>query len=519
MSILYYVRGENGIQQPVYSLDDDTLGRGVRKTYYEICMETAADGQSCDYVKYAQPGGPYVFPDGRVDYASYLRDAWGITSGKNFEQWGSALYKVGNFYINKLFDENRRVILQQVLPDKQSPFEQFVKIGMTIAAVSALGPLAGQLGSSIVGPQLAAQYPALASAVGNTFLQTAINGGDIGKAVTSVATGYIGGQVGGFVQGVSDSQIIGKIAAGATGAVINGGNILPAIAGPIISSVANDVVSSLSTPSAGSTMDYGFGDDGYTFDDSFDLDTPDFSGTAGPVFMPTDVYSGMDSFDSFDSGNLDDLSFSSDGNFGGADYVYTFGDSSSNYHDPVYDADPDYTPIFGGVTPQLPSDFPGGSGEISIPDPSIYLPDYQVTGGSNIPTTQGGTDWGAALAKLGTMALQIYQQQRSPAIKSATTSVRLPDGSIQVVNRNGTVTTRSPNGQTTTTQLPPGQPYRFPDGSIVMNNGNGSYTEQNMAGQVSTRQYGNVGGVGGIGGVSLPILAGGALLVFLALKK
>jgi hypothetical protein len=115
------------------------------------------------------------------------------------------------------------------------------------------------------------------------------------------------------------------------------------------------------------------------------------------------------------------------------------------------------------------------------------------------------------------MALQVYMQQKQPNIKAATQAVRLPGGGVQVVNKNGTVTTTSPNGQTTTTQIPPGQPYRFPDGTIVMNNGNGSYTRQTATGQLSTVQYGGAGSL--VSGNNLPLLAGGALLVFLLMRK
>lgn len=521
MAVLYYIRDELGGQKPVYTLDDDALQSGIKQTYLDICLETAADGASCDYVRYNQPGGPYVFADGAIDYASYMRDTMGVTGGKNYERWGRAYYKVGNVFVNKIFDDERKLFKQEIFPDVQSPFETFVKIGITIAAMSALGPIATKLGASMIGPNLAAQYPALASAIGNTFLQTAANGGDVEKAVTSVATGFVGGQVGSFAQGVSDSQVIGKIAAGATSSIISGGNILPAIASPIISSVANDVISNLSTPSGGSMMDFDYSGD-YDYSS---VDVPDVAYSTDPVFSFDGNFSDMVDYNyagPIDTGMPPIKTDFSPDYFPDAGGVFTFGDfggfgdTSSNYHDPAYDdtsGGGDYIPGLPGVTPEI--NFPDSS---SIPDPSIFLPDFQTSGGSNVPTTSGGTDWGAALARLGTIALQVYQQQGNKNIKAVSQSVRLPDGSVQVVNKNGTVTTRTPSGQTTTTQLPPGQPYRFPDGSVVMNNGNGTYTQQTASGQIATQQYGSLG-AGGMGGVSLPILAGGALLLLLVMKK
>lgn len=91
-------------------------------------------------------------------------------------------------------------------------------------------------------------------------------------------------------------------------------------------------------------------------------------------------------------------------------------------------------------------------------------------------------------------------------------------GAYRTVNRNGTVTTRTANGQTTTTALPPGQPYVFSNGDAIVSNGDGTYTMVYADGTTSGGIVPKVGAASGVlsSPIMLAVLGVGAVML---LKK
>lgn len=170
--------------------------------------------------------------------------------------------------------------------------------------------------------------------------------------------------------------------------------------------------------------------------------------------------------------------------------------------------DLNYTPVepVGSVNP-FDYVFDVGSGEMIDLSGDPYF-----SGGSDVPANvpplspveSGGTSWNSVLQTVSTTALtalqlyKAYQSAGAPAPKAG-----LPS---QVVNANGTITTRSPNGTSSTTKPATGQPYVMADGTIMMNNGDGTYTLIAPNGSRTTKRYADTGGglmtFGGGDGVS-----------------
>jgi hypothetical protein len=137
----------------------------------------------------------------------------------------------------------------------------------------------------------------------------------------------------------------------------------------------------------------------------------------------------------------------------------------------------------------------------------------------------GGWDWkgiNKTVQVMGTnvnQALSLISSVRRlgspPVLMGTTTTV---GGVTRTINRNGTVTTRLANGQTTVTGLPTGQAFGFPDGSAVVNNGDGTYTSINADGTTTTGAAPKLAAASGINSQML-MYGGLALLAILALKK
>lgn len=116
-----------------------------------------------------------------------------------------------------------------------------VLIGSLGYAFAGAGSLGSALGEQIVGAQFAASYPGVTSAIGNTALSTAMNGGDVEAAVkgavVSYGAGAIGVQVGTQVAQVTDIEAIGRIAQAATTAYIRGGDVPGAVRYALLQSI------------------------------------------------------------------------------------------------------------------------------------------------------------------------------------------------------------------------------------------------------------------------------------------
>jgi hypothetical protein len=80
----------------------------------------------------------------------------------------------------------------------------------------------------------------------------------------------------------------------------------------------------------------------------------------------------------------------------------------------------------------------------------------------------------SSLAQSALQLKQIWNSVGSPAPRVAS-PIRQASGAVSTPNKDGTITTRLPNGSTTVAAMPVGHAYVFPDGSSVINNGNGTF--------------------------------------------
>lgn len=337
----------------------------------------------------------------------------------------------------------------------------FVAASVVGYAFPALG---ASIGTAVCGADAAAAYPAIVTALGNTCIQTALNGGNVQAAVTGQLTGAAGGAVGGAVASASDSAIIGRVAAAATSAAISGGDVTFAVAGSLLSSgVKASNVGGLLTN--GGTMprnqnlgdadifaNVGFGDPGGTQSGNIDWSTGvDWNAAPGAV----------------------DTSFPSVADLGNANTTGVYGASSYDFTTPV-------------VLNQS-NNAPGGP--------------------SGVVSNTGGIDL-TQLALTGLKLVQAWNTAGKPTPRVGTSTAQ--------PNANGTLT-QIVNGRAVTAQMPAGQPYLLPNGSLVTNNGDGTFTTVSTNGTITRQQYSNSGLTSLTSNPMM--LAGVALLAVLLLKK
>jgi len=267
--------------------------------------------------------------------------------------------------------------------------------------------LSSWIGAAVVPQSVAAAYPALTQAVGQVALQTAVNGGDVEKAVTATVASYAGSIAGGYAGGLTDSAFIGKLAGTATGALFKGESVEDAVrqAAPTLllktgidaMEIAFDSQPSYSFDSGLSTASYdpwGFNADTVQPVSSPVLasDNFNFGGSVSDSFgysMPTDETSGL-SFNLTSTG------------YNGATAPVAAPVGETNFWDVARDA-LKLLPMFvnRNVPPPQPAQRYGTTNPAAYPiGQPVTMPDGRVV-------------------------------------------VRSPDGSVVTVNRNGRVTERS----------------------------------------------------------------------------
>lgn len=395
----------------------------------------------------------------------------------------------------------------------------FVASGVLMAI-----PGVGQaIGEFVMGAQLAATYPAIATAIGNAAMSTALNGGDVQAGVTSAVAGMLGAQAGGLAQAQTSSTIVGNVTAAVTKTLIAGGDVEKAVGQSLLQSGATSLGNLLEP----STMDTG--DEGF-----FSNYNPDFGVDVGTI---------PDDFAAYDFGDGTDLS-AGDINFGGgavtampdlsgdlANVDLTGGAPVDDFFTDEYgvqygiDAQGDLT-VIDYVDDQGVGYYTDADGNVLVADTATTADLGQTFGvpvydpaqsGPTGPSGSVNTANGQALTNLALAALKLvgaWNQAGQPAIRGSSQTA--------TANANGTVTTRNPNGTVTTTRAPVGTPYLTANGSLVTNNGDGSYTTITPNGQTITGHYPGTGasGSGALGSIPPAVLYGGlGLLALLALKK
>jgi hypothetical protein len=298
-------------------------------------------------------------------------------------------------------------------------------VGTVVLTAGVGAGMFAEIGASVIGAEAAAAYPALAEGIGQVAVSTALNGGDVERAVKGTVIGLAGGVAGAEVAGAVDSAAAGSAAAAATRAALAGGDIK----GAALQSLA------VSGIKGGSAMlgDY--------FDDQTPInyapapsptDYPDF---ASDITAPADVsYAfGGDIMTGFNPSGMDAITPS----------------LAIGYHDPVYDA------------PAAVDDGWSGAGISSAID---------------------------VLTKAAIAAIQVnkaWQQSQAPVRVNSQPGSGAPIGTQAgtVITRNPVT------GQQTVSRPSAGTPYVLADGRAMVNNGDGTYSLISANGATQTLRY------------------------------
>lgn len=359
-------------------------------------------------------------------------------------------------------------------------FREIVRVSASFAISFAL-PMAGvavanTIGAAIIGPSLAASYPALATIVGNTALSAAFNGGDIKKAVAAAVLGSAVGQVGGFVgsQAASASgvELIGKVADSATRALITGKDVEKAI----LTTIAVNGGDILEIYEANQMAPA-------TWGEVFSADS-----------LPADVWG-----------------------FGTPTSVNVW-----NFPAPAFDmAPPDFgvAPVPAWSTPPanvwgLPAPALDTAPAVQPRPPPVEAPQPPRTDNFAFTKETVNTISAAALAAL--QLVKAYKNLDSPRVLTQARA-QTPQGAVSALD-TGIVQTRTLDGKIVNTRPPAGFAQSTVTGSIIVNNGDGTYTLIERDGSRRVIQYGSESSGFDLGSISPAVWIAGAGLAFTLLR-
>lgn len=469
--------------------------------------------------------GPQWIAPQTFEYQSYAFDYYGRQIGflgdpdkpKNeptFERSNSGFIigwsSVGKGHINYVVRPNAAKTAIEIVPVWASSSDADSIRGALISTLAFFAftalPMAGisvgaAIGNAVLPASLTAAYPAVATAVGNIALSTALNGGDIQSAVKgaliSQASGFAGAQAGGFAATATDSALIGSLAEAATRTALSGGDVKLAVGMTLAREGVNYMDFNTTGIGDGSSGGFDFfagGGDWSVPSNSFDVFTPNV-GVDVTNWDIGDWNFGGDPFTDYQpSINVPGQSLDEFGN----QWVDQFNPQVL----PEFDAST-WNPLGQSLT--NPSGTPPANSPTNPPpsNSSIWQP---------MQIIQGLT--AAAMAAIS--VIKAYRSLDQPRINTTARVVR-PDGSVSVITDNGLVSTRSPSGQVTTTRPPVGVPQSTVNGNIIVNNGDGTYTIVSPDGRSATYRYASGTDSGeGLSPTTLALLAGGA---FLLLRK
>lgn len=371
-----------------------------------------------------------------------------------------------------------------------------VEVVAIIGIAAAFAGFPAMIGEAVLGAEAAAAYPLASKAVGSVALQTALTGGDIEAATRSAAASLVGAEFGNVVGSGLDSAQIGKVAAAAATAAIQGGDVEKAVLKSLVDIGAKAMDETL--------VDYGTGDwdpslmEYVTLDDlGIDpgtVDTSDILADNTDTFTQADIDLSVVSPDIY--GNL----FLASGEFVELSDV-TFVDS-------IY----------------VDSD-----GNIRAPDNSIMIPSEDAlnatvdqlsaeiarqmdAGADKVETSQPAPP--SRPAAIPPAASQTKWPSISDATKLLDAIGKLSAQLKSTVNAVKTGTYRSPSTSPVGTprNTPVGVPVTLPDGRVVVNNGNGTQTIRNPDGTTVTVPS-SYSGASGAGASLLPGVSNQALLI------
>lgn len=402
----------------------------------------------------------------------------------------------GHGNVSYVVRPNKQKTALEIAPVWQSSSDAgFIRSSLLTAIAffaSVLLPVVGTavgtaVGSAVVPASFAAAYPGVTAALGNIAISTALNGGDVEKAVKGAALSYVGGiagaQVGGVALSATDSQIIANLADVAARTAIQGGDIKQAVGLSLINQGATGMFN-FDTAVDVIQQDIDWTGDGFAFGE-----TPfDFTG-----------YFDVGTFDVLPAVDftLPDLPQTS----------YDFTGDPFTLETPAYDVF-QWNPFVGDAAPAA---IVAGSSPNVAPPVAPTVPPPPNSGAYDPgKIVQGITS--AALSAL--QVVKAYRQLDAPVIQQTARVVR-PNGSVSVIGDNGLIQTRSATGQITASRPPVGIPQATANGNYVVNNGDGSYSIVSPAGQTARYAYSNEAPNAGVS----PLLIGGSLLALFALSR
>lgn len=468
-----------------------------------------------------------------IEHQSYAFDYYGRQIGflgdpdkpKNeptFEKTNSGFIigwsSVGKGHINYVVRPNAAKTAIEIVPVWASSSDADSIRGALISTLAFFAftalPMAGisvgaAIGNAVLPASLTAAYPAVATAVGNIALSTALNGGDIQSAVKgaliSQASGFAGAQAGGFVASATESALIGSLAEAATRTALSGGDVKLAVGMTLAREGVNYM--DFNTTGIGDGSSGGF----------------DFFSGGGDWSMPSNSFDVLAPTTGFDIAqfNVGDWSFGADYFSGDFQPVVTLpGQSLDEFSQTWSDQfiPPDLSQFNeSGFDPSTWNPL-----SQSLANPTGNPPAQSPT---NPPPANSGV-WNpmqiiqgvTAAAMAAISVIKAYRSLDQPKINTTARVVRA-DGSVSVITDNGLVSTRSPTGQVTSSKPPVGVPQTTVNGNVVVNNGDGSYTVVAPDGRTATYRYstGAAAASGeGLSPMTLALIAGGA---FLLLRK
>ena len=397
-----------------------------------------------------------------------------------------------------------------------------VEVVAIIGIAAAFAGFPALIGEAVLGAQAAAAYPLAAKAVGSVALQTVLTGGDVELAVRSAAASLVGAEFGNVVGSGLDSAQIGKIAAAAATAAVQGGDIDKAVLRSLVDIGAR----------AMDEIDFPPGD----FTDPVDMPTfyidPGLLGDSGDWMTLDDL--------GIDPGTVDTSEILAEMT---DDLIALDIDPSSLYPDEygsLFLASGEFVEMSDVVFAD--SIYMDDEGNIRAPDNSIMIPsDEALNATVDELSAEIARQMDAAAGTVETS--QPAPPSRPAAIPPAASQTKWPtiSDTTKLLDAVGklsaqlratgnaikTGTYRPPSGGTSTVgtprNTPVGVPVTLPDGRVITNNGNGTQTIRFPDGTTTTTSSSYAGQRGAGGGSLIPgvsnqvLLIGGAALLAVAL--
>ena len=373
-----------------------------------------------------------------------------------------------------------------------------------VAFAGAFIGLPGLLGEAILGAEAAIAYPVATKTLGSVALQTALTGGDIEAAARSAAASLVGAEFGNVVGSGLDSAQIGKVAAAAATAAVQGGDIDKAVLRSLVD-IGARAMDEIDFPPGDFTDPVDvwmptFEGDWMTLDDlgidPVTVDTSEILADMTDELIALDIDPAAIFPDEFGSLFLASGEFVEMSDVVFADSIYM--DDEGNIRAPdnsiMIPSDEALNATEDQLSAEIARQMDAGAGTVETSQPA------PPSRPAAIPPAASQTKWPtiADTTKLLDAVGKLSAQLRATGNAIKTGTYRPPAG--------GTSTVGTPRN------TPVGVPVTLPDGRVVTNNGNGTQTIRNPDGTTSTVSS-SYSGASGAGASLLPGVSNQALLI------